>query len=329
MTDMTSTNQKSLKLLRYATSLSDGVIAIDTGFVRPQFDASYLVMQRAPENERIAIVDCGTNYSVPRILATLEDLECSADQVDFIILTHIHLDHAGGAGLLMESCPNAKLVVHPRGVRHMVDPSALVAGAISVYGQEVVDRDYGTLIPVPADRIIEAVDDLMVNLAGRVLLCLDTPGHAKHHITIWDELSHGAFTGDTFGLSYREFDTTAGEFVIPTTTPIQFDPKALRTSLKKIMALKPMYLYPTHFGRVGNVQKLYDMLLKNLTLIEDLGKSLMKSPNRHELLKEGLLNIYIQRLREHGCQLPDVKIDQLLATDIELNAQGMAVWLDS
>ena len=100
---------------RYASDLGDGVYAIDTGFVRPQFDASYIVSQRAPSNERIAIIDTGTNYSVPRILATLADLECLPDQVDFIILTHVHLDHAGGAGMLMQACPNAKLVVHPRG----------------------------------------------------------------------------------------------------------------------------------------------------------------------------------------------------------------------
>ena len=312
---------------RYANDLGEGVYAVDTGFVRPQFDASYIVTQRAPSSERIAIIDTGTNYSVPRILATLSDLECTLDQVDFIILTHVHLDHAGGAGKLMQACPQAQLVVHPRGSKHMIDPTALRAGAVSVYGEEIVEKDYGQLLPIEAERVLCAEDGHMINLAGRVLVCLDTPGHAKHHITIWDQMSHGAFTGDTFGLSYREFDTEKGPFILPTTTPIHFDPKALRISLKRIMALKPECIYPTHFSKLTGVPRLYQKLTDMLTQVENLGKSLEKADHRHELLKNGLLNLYIQELRNHGCQLSDSKIEQLLSTDIELNAQGMGVWL--
>ena len=131
---------------RYASDLGEGVYAVDTGFVRPQFDASYIVTQRAPSSERIAVIDTGTNYSVPRILATLSDLECTPEQVDFIILTHVHLDHAGGAGKLMQACPNAQLVVHPRGAKHMIDPTQLRAGAVGVYGEETVEKVYGTLL---------------------------------------------------------------------------------------------------------------------------------------------------------------------------------------
>jgi glyoxylase-like metal-dependent hydrolase (beta-lactamase superfamily II) len=159
------------------------------------------------------------------------------------------------------------------------------------------------------------------------LTCIDTPGHAKHHITIWDQKSHGAFTGNTFGLSYREFDNENGAFIIPTTTPIQFDPKSLRISLKRIMALNPECLYPTHFSKVTNVERLYQKMTEMLTKVENLGKSLAQSNNRHELIKNGLLNLYIQELRNHGCALTDSKIEQLLSTDIELNAQGMGVWL--
>ena len=312
---------------RYANDLGEGVYAVDTGFVRPQFDASYIVTQRAPSSERIAIIDTGTNYSVPRILATLSDLECTADQVDFIILTHVHLDHAGGAGTLMQACPQAQLIVHPRGAKHMIDPTVLRAGAVSVYGEQTVEKDYGQLLPIDAQRVISAEDGYMINLAGRILVCLDTPGHAKHHITIWDQMSHGAFTGDTFGLSYREFDTEKGPFILPTTTPIHFDPKALRISLKRIMALKPECIYPTHFSKVTGVPRLYQNLTDILTQVENLGKSLERADHRHELLKNGLLNLYIQELRNHGCQLSDSKIEQLLSTDIELNAQGMGVWL--
>ncbi|HTH66793.1 MAG TPA: MBL fold metallo-hydrolase, partial [Rhodanobacter sp.] len=101
-----------------------GIHTIDTGFVRPRFDAAYLVL----ENRRGAFIDCGTNFAVPRMLAALDEAGISAAEVDWLILTHVHLDHAGGAGELIARLPNAKLVVHPRGARHMIDPSVLWAG---------------------------------------------------------------------------------------------------------------------------------------------------------------------------------------------------------
>jgi hypothetical protein len=127
----------------------------------------------------------------------------------------------------MQQLPNARAVIHPRGVRHMVDPSALIAGATAVYGVDEVRASYGDLVPIPAERIVTANDGHRVDLAGRELLCIDTPGHARHHICIWDARSRAFFTGDTFGLSYREFDTDQGAFILPTSTPVQFEPEAL------------------------------------------------------------------------------------------------------
>ncbi len=313
--------------LRYGIDLGNKVVLVDTGFVRPQFDAAYIISQRAPAGDRLAIIDTGTNFSVPRILATIKDLGCHYEQVSYIILTHVHLDHAGGAGLLMQYCPNAKLVVHPRGVRHMIDPRALRASAVSAYGESQVNQDYGKLVPIHPKKILEVGDGTLINLAGRILTILETPGHAKHHICIWDELTQGVFTGDTFGLSYRELDTSQGPFILPATTPSQFDPKALRMSLKKIMALRPDCLYLTHFGRVGPVARMYEGMLKMLDEVESLGKKLKTAESRHDFLKEGLLNIYLQALRNHGSQLGDFKIQELLELDIEQNALGMGSWM--
>ncbi|HET7930402.1 MAG TPA: MBL fold metallo-hydrolase, partial [Rhodanobacteraceae bacterium] len=197
-----------------APSLLDaahGIHVIDTGFQRPRFDAAYLIV----ENGRAAFVDCGTMHALPRMLAALAEAGLTAESVDWLILTHVHLDHAGGAGALMACLPNARLVVHPRGARHMIDPSKLWAGATAVYGDEEMRRSYGELLPVPAERVVQAPDGYAVDLAGRSLRCLDTPGHAKHHNAILDERSGCVFSGDTFGLSYREFDTANGAFIIP------------------------------------------------------------------------------------------------------------------
>jgi len=236
----------------YAQDLGDGVFAIDTGFHRPVFDAAYLMV----ENGRAAFIDTGTNFAVPRLLGALESLRLAPEAVDYVIPTHVHLDHAGGVGLLMQNLPKAIAVVHPRGARHMIDPSALVAGATAVYGEEEIARSYGTIVGVPAERVRESADGMTVELAGRPLQFLDTPGHARHHHCVWDARTQGFFTGDTFGLSYREFDTARGPWLLPTTTPVQFEPDKLRASVQRLLSFQPECMYLTHYSRVRDVQRL-------------------------------------------------------------------------
>ena len=301
-----------------------GIHTIDTGFVRPQFDAAYLIV----ENGRGAFIDCGTNHAVPRMLAALDEAGITAAEVDWLILTHVHLDHAGGAGELIAQLPNAKLVVHPRGARHMIDPSALWAGASAVYGEAVMEATYGRLRPIPPERVIEAPDSYVVDLAGRLLLCIDTPGHAKHHLTVYDERANVCFTGDVFGLSYREFDTANGPFILPTTSPVQFDPEALHASIKRLVALHPSGMYLTHYGRVENVEKLAANLHQQIDAMVALARAADGDPDRHAVLVEALTGLYAGRAEAHGWTQGRNALAQLLHMDIELNAQGLALWLD-
>lgn len=310
-------------LPEFLEALDDGVHAVDTGFHRPRFDAAYLIVH----DGRAAFVDCGTNHAVPRLLSSLQALGLGPEAVDFVIPTHVHLDHAGGAGLLMQQLPNAQLVVHPRGARHLIDPTALYQGALAVYGQAEMDRSYGTLVPVPESRVIATHDGFTLSLAGRSLLFLDTPGHARHHHCIWDETSGGWFTGDTFGLSYREFDTTLGPWVMPTSTPVQFEPEALKQSIGRLLAMRPGWMYLTHYGRVGQVQRLGEMLRDQIDAMVLLADGLRDAPDRHERLTRGLLALYTDRLHGHGVR-DDAMIRELLALDVELNAQGLEVWLE-
>lgn len=312
------------KHLTYAQLVAPGIYCVDTGFVREHFDASYMVL----DGDEVAFIDVGTNYSVPRFLNTLDELGLSAQQVKYIVLTHVHLDHAGGAGEMMRVCEQAQLLVHPRGARHMIDPSALRAGAVGVYGEEIVEQSYGQLLPIAADRVVEVGEGHQIQLGKRVLHCLDTPGHAKHHIAIWDPLSRGVFTGDTFGLSYREFDTDQGAFIMPTTTPIQFDPEALKDSVSRISALKPDCLFPTHFSRINGVERLKDLFLEQLDEIVVLAKQLKTDPKRHDLLKDGMARIHINHLKTMNCKLSPAEITEFLKIDLELNALGIAHWLD-
>jgi glyoxylase-like metal-dependent hydrolase (beta-lactamase superfamily II) len=301
-----------------------GISAIDTGFFRPQFDASHLIV----ENRRAAFIDVGTNYSVPLLLAELASKEIPVDAVDYVILTHVHLDHAGGAGALMQKLPGARLVVHPRGVRHMIDPSQLIAGATAVYGEEEIQRSYGALVPVPAQRIDTANEGHVVSLAGRELLCIDTPGHARHHICIYDARSRAFFTGDTFGLSYREFDTERGVFILPTSTPVQFEPDALRASIRRMLGFVPEQMFLTHYSRVTGVEKLAQDLFVQIDAMVAIARAHVGHADRHARIAQDLADLYISRAHAHGCAFDAARIRELLVMDIELNTQGLEVWLD-
>lgn len=301
-----------------------GIHTIETGFGRPAFDAAYLVV----EHGRGAIIDSGTTHSVPRFLDAIHAADLRPADIDWVILTHVHLDHAGGAGELMKHLPNAMLAVHPRGARHMMDPSVLIAGATGVYGEEAVRRDYGTIVPVPKDRVIEATDGFVVDLAGRALLCLDTPGHAKHHIAIHDDRASAFFTGDIFGLSYREFDTANGPFIIPTTSPVQFDPDEAHASIERMMRYEPQAMYLTHYDRVEDVKRLARDLHEQIDAMVAIAKRHAEDPDREARIAAAFAELYVGRAKKHGVSMSTEDITKLLRIDIKLNAQGIVVWLD-
>lgn len=305
----------------------NGIYAFDAGYVRPILAAIHVVLEAG----RVALIDTGSNDALPNALAALERLGLDVTAVDYVILTHIHLDHAGGAGSMMAAFPNARLVVHPRGARHMAEPSKLVAGVTAVYGAEYVNRIYGEILPIPAERIIEAADGFTVSLAGRELLCLDTPGHARHHICIVDKKTGGIFTGDMFGLSYREHDVDGRPFIFPTTTPTQFEPAEMRASIKRLLSFKPDAMYLTHYSRVGDVPALGKDLLQRLDALVAIAESAsqLSGTLRHEQIKAAITRYLIAELKAHGCNLGETVVLDIWATDLELNAQGLEVWLDS
>jgi glyoxylase-like metal-dependent hydrolase (beta-lactamase superfamily II) len=303
--------------------LAHGITVVDTGFVRPQFDAVYLVV----EEGRAAVIDTGTNAAVPRILAALAAQGLQPEDVDWVIPTHIHLDHAGGAGLLMRHLPNARLVVHARGARHLVDPSQLMAGVRAVYGEEVARRDYGELVAVPAERVTAADDGMVVHLARRPLRLLDTPGHARHHLCIWDEASRGCFTGDTLGVSYREFHNGRWHYALPSSSPVQYDPAALHASVARLLSLRPACAFITHFGAVAEVAAQADMVLRQSDAMAALARRLAGGADFDARLRDGLREIYLAEARASKVGLAEAEILELLEADVELNAQGLAIWL--
>jgi glyoxylase-like metal-dependent hydrolase (beta-lactamase superfamily II) len=300
------------------------VCCIDTEQVRPGVACCYLLRS----GDAYAFVDCGTSLSVPGLLKVLERKGVAAEQVAYVMPTHVHLDHAGGAGMLMRALPKAKLVIHPRGARHMIDPSKLIEGAAAVYGQPAMAAMYGEIVPVPEARVIVAADGHKLDFSGRELVFIDAPGHARHHYVIWDAASRGIFSGDVFGISYREFDTPRGRYVLPTTTPVQFEPEVWRSTLDKLMSLDPACAYLTHYGRVDGMPRVARSLRSGLAAYERLARQHAGDQDRHAAIRQALTAHSLTELKAMSSALSEAKLSELLEFDMELNTQGLEVWLD-
>jgi len=301
-----------------------GILAIDSGQVRSEMAACYLL----EAGEHVAIIEAGSNHSADRILEVLTKRGWDYAAVSHVIVTHVHLDHAGGAGKLLQILPNASLVVHPYGARHMIDPSKLEAGTRVVFGDKEFDEMYGSLIPVAEDRMIIVQDGDELCVGKRQLRFIDTPGHARHHFCVWDEQTRGWFTGDTFGLSYRDLDTAKGPMVFPITTPIQFDPPALRASVQRLMQADPLYLYLTHFGRVTATPQFAEQMLAGVNTLEDIALRHENDSDRTNRIQQEQKAWLFALCREHGVTLTDEQLNDVVWDDIVLNTQGMEFWLD-
>lgn len=306
-----------------------GISAIDSGFVRPRLDAIHMIV----ENGRAAFVDTGTNYSIPFVLEALQRKGLTPESVDYVMLTHIHLDHAGGASQMMKVFPNAKLTVHPRGARHMADPAKLWQATVDVYGLETALKNYGEIIPIPKERIIETPDGAKVALAGREFLFLDTPGHARHHVCIRDSRTGRFFVGDCFGLAYTELETAGKRYSFPTSSPSQFEPHLLHQTIDRVLGFKPEAIYMTHYAEVRDVPRIAADVHRLLDAHTDMAKAVQASGargnERHEKLKAGVRQLISDEAKRQGWQLSPAALTDVFSVDDELNAQGLAIWLDA
>ena len=307
------------------TDYGSGISAIDSGYIRPMLDAIHLVV----EDGRAALIDTGTANSIEPVAEALRGKGLSENSVDWVLLTHVHLDHAGGAGAFMRRFPNARLGVHPRGARHMEDPARLWAGSVAVYGEEEAVRLYGKLEPIERNRIVEMPHGASFALSGRGFTVLDTPGHARHHMAIVDSATGHIFAGDTFGLSYRELDQDGRQFIMPTSSPVQFDPAAEHKTLDLLMSYKPASIYVTHYGQLRDVNRLAEDMHRQVDSLAEIGRRYGEpGPDRHQRLKDALIGMVFDEARRHGWRHSRDTIMNVLAMDIELNAQGLAVWMD-
>ena len=307
-----------------AQPLGNGVYLVDTLYLRPGLAASHLVV----DDGHAAFVDTGAAPAAPRLLAALDELGIGREQVDYLFLTHVHLDHAGGAGQLMQALPNARAVLHPRGAPHLIDPSRLVAGSIKVYGEALYRQLYGELIPIPAERVVITGDRQRIALGRRSFEFVDAPGHAKQHHCPLDLDHREVYSGDNFGICYREFDTARGPFMLPTTTPVQFDPDALHATIDRLMSYRPQRVVQTHFGPVTDVERLAGDLHAAIVELVRIARLHAQAPDRRARIEADMFRYLSVKLDEHGYAGDLAERHRLLDEDVRLNASGLEVWLD-
>jgi glyoxylase-like metal-dependent hydrolase (beta-lactamase superfamily II) len=301
-----------------------GITAVDAEYLYRGHAAAHLIEDAG----RAAFVDVGTNSSVPYLLAALAALGIAPAAVDYLLLTHVHLDHAGGAGAMMQALPNARAVLHPRGAPHMIDPARLIAGARRVYGAERFAQLYGELVPIPAGRVRVVADGERLTLGQRTLELRHAQGHARHHYVVIDAAHGSIFSGDTFGISYRALDTTQGAFIIPSTVPTQFDPEQHLESIDRMLEYRPESIYLMHFSRVTGIPRLAELLKEQIREFVRFTRAHAHDREPARGIRAAMLALWLRLAREHGCRLSDAELGQALAGDLELNTQGLIAWLE-
>lgn len=298
-------------------------VTIDCEYVMPQLAAAYL----REEGGEVAFIEANTTHAVPRLLAALTQAGLAAEQVKYVIVTHVHLDHAGGASALMRACPNATLLAHPRAARHLIDPTRLVASAQKVYGEDAFETLYGTIEAIDAARVRSVEDGERVTLGNAPLHFLHTRGHANHHFVVHDEQREVVYTGDTFGLVYPALQR-AKRFAYPSTSPTDFDGPAAIASVKRVLDLKPRAVALTHFGQFEDVQVIADQLIHWLELSTAMAEKGAQSGDEQGTLEQRFKWQLDQEFElaatRAGLKLTEAD-HQLIRFDAELNGQGLAI----
>ncbi|MFN3603597.1 MAG: MBL fold metallo-hydrolase [Leptonema sp. (in: bacteria)] len=301
----------------------EDVSIIDTYYYKEGLACAYLVK----ENQKGAIIETNTNHAIPYILQEIEKQNLKPDDIEWIIITHVHLDHAGGAGLLMQKCKNAKLIAHPNAAKHIVDPSRLIASSIQVYGEENFKKLYGDIIPVPKERVIIPEDNEEISFGSRKFKFIYTKGHANHHFVIYDSKTKSVFSGDSFGIAYPILQEK-GTFLYPTTTPTDFDPKEAIHSIEKILNTNPNKIFLTHYGAITDLHNAKQQLLEGLDFAEQLLEWDLKNTStdqeKIQYIKNSIMDYYKQKMNLLKLELTKQR-EEMLELDAQLNAMGIHV----
>lgn len=279
--------------------------------------------------KKTTIIETSASPSIPYILQGLEELQIKLENIQYLILTHIHLDHAGGAGLFLEKCPNATVIVHPKGSVHLADPCKLIASAKTVYGAEF-DALFNPILPIPKEKIKVVEHKEQLVLEERTLTFYHTPGHANHHISIRDDLSNGIFTGDTSGIHYHELNHEGISFVLPSTSPNQFHPESMLNSISLFEQLKPDSLYFGHYGEHSNPEIVYKQIRYWLPLFIQCGEEAIALKSSFHDRVAQTIELITKKIKNHLFSHGINKnhpVFEILQLDIEVSSMGLIHYL--
>lgn len=302
--------------LGYRIHLIDG---FDLGL--PSRTGTYVI-----EEDELTLIETGPSMSVPHILAGLKELNLYPIDVKYIIVTHIHLDHSGGAGLLLQECPNAKVIVHPKGARHLADPSRLIVGAKAVYGDDF-ERLFDPILPIPEDKLIVKQDGDTLKISEKCQLTFHhTRGHADHHFSIYDPVSNGIFTGDTIGVRYDQIKEF--EFYLPSTSPNQFQPEEMLKSLNKIVhELNVERIYFGHFSMSTNPEEVYKQITFWLPKFMSIGEAVYKNGQDYNELSNQLFTVIGAYLQQRNIIVEEHHVCELINIDLSVCSMGILDYL--
>ncbi len=299
---------------------SSRLVTIDCDYLGPGVAAAYLRV----EGDEAAFVETNTAHAVPRLLAALDQEGIARQAVRWVIVTHVHLDHAGGTSALVEALPHATVLAHPRAARHLVDPSKLVKSAEAVYGVDRFAELYGTIRPIDAARVRSLEDGETVSLGGATLSFVHTRGHANHHFIVKDPARGSVFTGDTFGLVYPRLQR-GGRIAFPSTSPTDFDAEAAHASVDVVLRSGAERAALTHFGEIEDLETVAAQLHRWLDLSASLVEAAVRlAPAEAEPMIRGELEKAMDRAAEEAGISLDAGDRALLELDLGLNAQGLA-----
>ena len=291
-----------------------GITAIDTFFGgRRRATAAYLLDADEP-----AIVETGPATSFEPVVAGLERLGIGRTELAHVVVTHIHLDHAGGVWRIAERFPNATVWVHERGARHLADPTRLLASVTSIYGAETMASLFGPVEPVAAQRIRALGDGDRIELGRRHLETVSTPGHAKHHVALVDSATGAVFTGDALGIHPPD-----ARVLRPATPPPDYDLELAIASIERIRerARGAMLLF-SHFGPVEEVERICDLAVERFRAWTDaVGKAVERTEDLDEIVR--VLQEVARADAETGAEATlDLQAMETLSS-LRLNALGI------
>lgn len=302
-------------------SLGENIYQVDVYYQgEPERTACYIIV-----GEKTVIFETGATPGIGRLVGAVKDLGVSPEQLAYIIVSHIHLDHAGGAGALIREFPNARVLVHPRGARHLIDPSRLINAARQLYGASF-DRLFGEIFPVPEDRINTPEDGESLDLGGgRTLAIYHTPGHARHHMVLHDPLSRGVFSGDCLGGHYPLLSRLTGRpYVLPITPPSEFDPAAFMETFDRLNRLNLEKVYFTHFGMTAGASEVIARNKELVRVYAETGRLMLGAKGGKKDIEEALWSMFWGELSQYGeFKQERPVIINTLATDMGLNTDGI------